>query len=139
MKITTNYESYDWKLLLINLAIVGVPSILFFSLSTYYVFLPLMDAWALFVDDISNDELIKTYIENNYDMNSMSVDDFNHVFVGSFTLWLCLIMGPPVICILVMLYFTEMIIYFSKKLSKKLGYSNLMKLVIFRNGKPIKF
>ena len=129
MKITTNYSKYDWFKFIPNMIISLIPT-MFFIIAVLWLYIPFLDTWIIWMDfhaDINSIGGFAEYVKENQLMKSP--DEF--VVFMFLTLF-----GSALFPVLIIVMFYKIIpINF---IIKKLKIEPMMKLVIFKNGKPIR-
>ena len=132
MKITTNYSKKDWNRAIPRVVICSIPLIFLFW-AVFYLYMPYFEDWSTYlafsVNEKTFTELIQNVKENNTSGNLLNSPDGFVMFM--FLMWF----GSAIFPLLVLVMFQRIIPV--DYIIKKLGLESRMKLVVFKDGKPI--
>lgn len=145
MMFSTNYNKKDWTRLfycgIVCFFIVGLPVLLYFD----FFFMPIMEVWNIWldlvVDDTESSSIVGQFVNatiDDYPFDQKSDYEILKYFFASFNFAFILVIGAPIIVLLVLVWILDyLLIPSSKWICNKLKITPQMKLVIFRNGKPM--
>lgn len=129
MKITTNYSKHDWHKAIPYIIVQLIPVIFLFS-TVFWLYVPFLENWAVWMNfntDINSVGEFAEYIAKNQLMNSPD----------EFVMFMFVVLFGSAFFPILIIYRVYNIIP-TKTICKKLKIEPMMKLVIFKDGKPIR-
>ena len=133
MVITYNYSKADWQKFIPTQIIYSIPVILLFTL-TLFAFMPVLYNWTTYLQFTTETEQIKLfldYIETN-NLRTGLLADNDGLLLFFVIIWFGMILFPLWIVVRISYLFP------SKWIIKKLDIEPRMKLIVFKNNKPIR-
>ena len=133
MTITTNYSRSDWKKAIPRTVIVCIPAIFLFW-AVFNIWIPFIENFTTFLNYQTEDELLVRFINHVIDNEELQT---GYLVPDGWLLFFAICWSGAMIFPMWLIWKFYKIIP-TDWIVKKLGIENRMKLVVFKNGKPVR-